>query len=336
MDARHPLRQRESRIVRTFFGAAVLGALLYVGAQPASAQSYPLRPITIVVPFPPGGATDILARLLGAKVSDALRQPVLVDNKAGATGAIGLNHVAKSAPDGYTLILATASSLGTNPAVNKVPFDPVKDFAPIGLLAAEPMGLAVHPSVPANTVQELIALAKSKPGALNMASFGNGSVSHLAGELFGSMAGIRFTHVPYKGAAPATADLIAGQVTFMFNSISVFVGPAKAGKLRMLATAGAERTPGLPDLPTVAESGVPGFDASTWHAMLGPAGLQPEVVSTLSREFGRALQLPDVRERLASMSLDPQNATPGPLAATLARDVAKWKKIVAETGIKVD
>ncbi len=322
--------------MRALFGAAVLGALLSVGAQPASAQSYPLRPITIVVPFPPGGATDILARMLGAKVSDALKQPVLVDNKAGATGAIGLNHVAKSAPDGYTLILATASSLGTNPAVNKVPFDPVKDFSPIGLLAAEPMGLAVHPSVPANSVQELIALAKSKPGALNMASFGNGSVSHLAGELFGSMAGVRFTHVPYKGAAPATADLIAGQVTFMFNSISVFVGPAKAGRLRMLATAGAERTPGLPDLPTVAESGVPGFDASTWHAMLGPAGLPPEVVSTLSREFGRALQLPDVRERLASMSLDPQTATPGPLAATLARDVSKWKKIVAETGIKVD
>jgi tripartite-type tricarboxylate transporter receptor subunit TctC len=322
--------------VRAFLAAAAVAVLLSAGVQPARAQSYPARPITIVVPFPPGGATDILARLLGAKVSDALKQPVLVDNKAGATGAIGLNHVAKSAPDGYTLILATASSLGTNPAVNKVPFDPVKDFSPIGLLAAEPMGLAVHPSVPANSVQELIALAKSKPGALNMASFGNGSVSHLAGELFGSMAGVRFTHVPYKGAAPATADLIAGQVTFMFNSISVFVGPAKAGKLRMLATAGAERTPGLPDLPTVAESGVPGFDASTWHAMLGPAGLPPEVVATLSREFGRALQLPDVRERLASMSLDPQTATPGPLAATLARDVAKWKKIVAETGIKVD
>ena len=316
--------------------ASVAFALAALLPGAAAAQAWPSRPVTIVVPFPPGGATDILARLLGAKAGEALKQTFVVDNKAGATGAIGLSHVAKSAPDGYTLILATASSLGTNPAVSKVPFDPVKDFTPIGLLAAEPMGLAVHPSVPANTVQELIALGKAKPGALNMASFGNGSVSHLAGELFGAMAGFRFTHVPYKGAAPATADLIAGQVQYMFNSISVFVGPAKSGKLRLLATAGAARSPSLPDLPTVAESGVPGFDAATWHALLGPAGLPPEVVATLSREFGRALQLPEVREKLASMSLEPQGATPAPLAATLARDVAKWKKIVADTGIKVD
>jgi len=261
---------------------------------------------------------------------------VVVDNKAGATGAIGLAYVARSAPDGYTLSVATASSLGTNPAVAKVPFDPVKDFTPIGLLASEPLGLAVHPSVPANNVQELIALAKTRPGALNMASFGTGSVSHLAGELFGSMAGAKFTHVPYKGAAPATADLIAGQVSFMFNSISVFVAPAKAGKLRMLATAGAQRSPSLPDLPTVAESGVPGFDAATWHALLGPAGLPADIVSTLSREFGRALQQPDVREKLSGMSLEPQAATPGPLSATLARDVAKWKKIVAEAGIRLE
>ncbi len=321
-------------VSRRFALAALVAACLVPLA--VLAQAYPTRPITIVVPFPPGGATDILARILGQKVSEILRQPILVDNRAGATGAIGLTHVAKAAPDGYTLVLATASSLGTNPAVTKVPFDPVKDFTPIGLLAAEPMGLAVNPSVPANNVRDLIALAKAKPGALNMASFGTGSVSHLAGELFGAMAGVKFTHVPYKGAAPATADLIAGQVTFMFNSISVFVAPAKAGKLRMLATAGAERSPGLPDLPTVAESGVPGFEASTWHALLGPAGLPPDVVATLSREFGRALQLPDVREKLASMSLEPQTATPGPLAATLARDVAKWKRIVTEAGIKLD
>lgn len=317
---------------------AAAGLVAALAAAPSTllAQAYPGKPVTIVVPFPPGGATDILARMLGQKLSESLKQPFLVDNKAGATGAIGLNHVARSPADGYTLILATASSLGTNPAVSKVPFDPVKDFTPIGLLASEPMGLAVHPSVPANNVQELIALARSKPGALNMASFGNGSVSHLSGELFSSLAGIKMTHVPYKGAAPATADLIAGQVSLMFNSISVFVGPAKSGKLRMIATAGAARTPGLPDLPTVAESGVPGFEASTWHAILGPAGLAPEVVSTLSREFGRALKLPDVQAKLAGMSLEPQTAEPAPLAATLQRDVAKWKKIVAEAGIKVE
>lgn len=315
------------------------GALLAAAlAAPLAvlAQAYPVKPITIVVPFPPGGATDVVARMLGAKVSEVFRQAVVVDNKAGATGAIGLAYVARSAPDGYTLSVATASSLGTNPAVAKVPFDPVKDFTPIGLLASEPLGLAVHPSVPASNVQELIALAKARPGALNMASFGTGSVSHLAGELFGSMAGAKFTHVPYKGAAPATADLIAGQVSFMFNSISVFVAPARAGKLRMLATAGAQRSPSLPDLPTVAESGVPGFDAATWHALLGPAGLPADVVATLSREFGRALQQPEVREKLSGMSLEPQAATPGPLSATLARDVAKWKKIVAEAGIRLE
>jgi tripartite-type tricarboxylate transporter receptor subunit TctC len=322
-------------ITRTLF-TLLTATLAAVAATPVLAQTYPTKPITIVVPFPPGGATDVLARMLGQKVSESVNQPVLVENRAGATGSIGLNAVARAPADGYTLVLATASSLGTNPAVSKVPFDPVKDFTPVAMLAAEPLGLAVHPSVPATSVQELIALAKAKPGELTMASFGTGSVSHLAGELFNSMAGIKTIHVPYKGAAPATADLIAGQVSMMFNSISVFVGPAKAGRLRLIATAGSQRADGLPDLPTVAESGVAGFEASTWHAILGPANLSPDIVNLLSREFGKALQQPDVRERLATMSLEPQSATPAQLAETLQRDVAKWKKIVADAGIKVD
>ena len=311
-------------------------ALACLSVAAAHAQPYPARPITIVVPFPAGGAPDILGRMLGPRVSEVLKQPFLVDNKAGATGAIGLAAVARAPADGYTLVIATASSLGTNPAVSKVPFDPVRDFTPIAMLAAEPMGLAIHPSVPANTVQELIAYAKAHPGALNMASFGTGSVSHLSGELFSAMAGIRMVHVPYKGAAPATADLIAGQVSLMFNSISVFVAPAKAGKLRMLASAGSTRAATLPDLPTIAESGLPGFEASTWHALLGPAHLPPEIVAVLSREFGRALRLRDTQEKLAAMSLEPQSATPEQLATTLQRDVAKWKKIVAEAGIKLE
>jgi tripartite-type tricarboxylate transporter receptor subunit TctC len=318
--------------------ALLAGTLaVFAAAAPVPGWAdYPDRPITIVVPFPPGGSPDVLARMLGQKVSEVLKQPIVVDNKGGATGAIGLAHVAKSAPDGYTIVIATASSLGTNPAVAKVPFDPVKDFTPIGIIALEPMGLAVHPSVPAKNVRELIALAKSRPGTLNMASFGTGSVSHLSGELFNSMAGTKMTHVPYKGAAPATADLIGGQVDLMFNSISVFVAPAKAGKLRMIATAGAARSPALPDLPTVAESGVPGFEAATWHALLGPAGLPPEIVAILSREFGRAMNLPDMKEKIAAMSLEPQGMNPSQLSATLSRDVAKWKKIVAEAGIKLD
>lgn len=316
--------------------AALAAAAAFALPFAASAQGYPEKPITIVVPFPAGGAPDVLARMLGQKVSEVLKQSIVVDNKAGATGAIGLNFVAHAPADGYTLTIATASSLGTNPAVSKVPFDPVKDFTPIGIIALEPMGLAVHPSVPVKNVRELIALAKTKPGALNMASFGNGSVSHLSGELFNSMAGTKMTHVPYKGAAPATADLIAGQVDLMFNSISVFVAPAKAGKLRLLATAGTSRSPALPDLPMVSESGVPGFEAATWHALLGPANLPPAIVALLSREFARALNLPDVKEKVAGMSLEAQDVTPGPLAATLQRDVAKWKRIVAEAGIKVD
>jgi tripartite-type tricarboxylate transporter receptor subunit TctC len=321
---------------RCLFALLGLAAAAVAASTPAVAQPYPSRPITIVVPFPPGGATDVLARMLGQKVSEALKQNVLVENRSGATGSIALNYVARSPADGYTLVLATASSLGTNPAVSKVPFDPVKDFTPIAMLAAEPLGLAVHPSVPATTVQELIALARQKPGELTMASFGTGSVSHLAGELFNSLAGIKTIHVPYKGAAPATADLIAGQVSLMFNSISVFVGPAKAGRLRLIASTGLQRAETLPDLPTVAESGIPGFEASTWHALLGPANVPPDVVAVLSREFGNALKQPDVRERLTAMSLEPQSATPKQLADTLQRDVAKWKKIVAEAGIKLD
>ena len=314
----------------------LLAAALLVVPAFALAQAYPSKPITIVVPFPPGGATDVIARLVGQKLSVSLKQPVVVDNKAGATGAIGLSYVARSAPDGHTLILATASSLGTNPAVSKVPFDPIADFTPVGILAQEPLGLAVHPSVPVNSVKELIAYAKANPGKLNMASFGTGSVSHLAGELFNSMAGIKMIHVPYKGAAPATADLMAGQVQVMFNSISVFVGPTKAGKLKLLASAGPERSSGvLADLPTIAESGVPGFDAGTWHAILGPANMPQEVVQLLSRELAAALKQPDVQDKLASMSLETQSATPRQLSEQLSKDVAKWKKIVAETGIKV-
>lgn len=314
----------------------VAAALAFAGALPASAQSYPAKPITIVVPFPAGGATDFLARLLGQKVSESLKQPVLVVNRAGATGAIGLESVARARADGYTLILATASSLGTNPAVAKVPFDPVKDFTPIAMIAAEPLGLAVHPSIPANNVRQLIALAKAQPAQLTMASFGTGSVSHLAGELFSSMAGIKMVHVPYKGAAPATTDLIAGHVALMFNSISVFVEPAKAGRVRMIATAAAKRTRLLPNLPTIAESGVPGFEAGTWHAILGPANLPPEIVKLLSSELGKALKYPDVQEKLLAISLEPQSATPEQLATTLARDVAKWKKIVAQIGLTIE
>lgn len=320
-----------SRLVR-----CALYAVLALTCGPTLAQGYPTKPITLVVTFAPGGINDYLARLLGQKVSEDLKQQVVVDYKAGATGAIGLQHVARAAPDGYTLVMVTASTIGTNPVVKKVPFDPIKDFAPIGRLAVEPLGMAVHPSVPANTVQEFIALAKAKPGSLNMASFGTGSSSHLAGELFALQAGIKMTHIPYKGAGPATADLIGGQVQVMFNSISVFVPPVKAGQLRMLASTGLKRTAQMPNVPTVAEAGFPGFEVSTWHGLLAPAGTPAEVVGVLSRAFGRALQLPDVRARLDERILEPLSATPEELTATLKQDIEKWKRVVREANIQVE
>jgi tripartite-type tricarboxylate transporter receptor subunit TctC len=320
----------------TRFVRCALSAVLAAACGMALAQGYPTKPITLVVTFAPGGINDYLARLLGQKVSEDLKQPVVVDYKSGATGAIGLQHVARAAPDGYTLVMVTASTIGTNPVVKKVPFDPIKDFAPIGRLAVEPLGVALHPSVPANTVQELIALAKAKPGALNMASFGTGSSSHLAGELFSLQAGIKMTHIPYKGAGPATADLISGQVQIMFNSISVFVPPVKAGQLKMIASTGLKRTVQMPNVPTVAESGFPGFDVSTWHGLLAPAGTPAEVIGVLSRAFGRALQLPDVRARLDERILEPLSAVPEELTATLKQDIEKWRKVVREANIQVE
>lgn len=317
----------------------VIAAASLAGAvvQPAQAQAtFPSKPIVVIVPFPAGGAPDTIMRLLGPKLSEVLKQPIVIDNKGGGSGSIGLSIAALAPADGHTLVIGTASSLGANPLVSKVSFDPIKDFTPVAMLASEPLALAVHPSVPANTVQELIELAKKTPGGLNMASFGTGSVSHLAGELFSSMAGIKLVHVPYRGAAPATADLMAGQVSLMFNSISVFVPPVRSGRLKMLATGGATRTPGMPDLPTVAESGVPGFEASSWHAVMGPANLPPQIVAQLSKVFAAALQLPEVRERFASLSLEPQSGTPEQVAAQLQRDIAKWRKVAQDLGIKVN
>jgi tripartite-type tricarboxylate transporter receptor subunit TctC len=305
-------------------------------AAPAMAQTYPSKPITIIVPFPPGGANDTTARLIGQKLDNAFGQRVVVENKPGATGAIGLQAVARAPADGYTLVMATGSSLATNPAVSKVPYDPVRDFTPISMVALDTMALAVHAAVPARNVPELIALAKAKPGEVTFASFGIGSIPHLGGELLSSMAGVKMLHVPYKGGTPATTDLAGGQVSWMFNSILAFAGPVQEGRVRIIATAGASRSPALPDVPTVAESGFPGFEAASWYALLGPAALPPEIVARLSDEVLKALKMPDVRERLTALSLEPRTGTPEELSQTLQRDFAKWKKVVADAGITVE
>lgn len=312
-------------IVVTTFLAFPLGA---------QAQPYPNRPVKIVVPFPPGGATDNIARMLAEHLSGATGQTFVVTNVAGASGSIGHEQVAGAPADGYTLIIGTASTIAGNPAYNKVKFDPIKDFTPIALLTTESMAVIVHPSVPVDSVKSLIALAKEKPGSLNMASFGNGSISHLAGELFKTMAGVNMVHVPYKGSSPALVGMIGGEVQVMFHTLSVSLPPVREGRLRLLAITDEQRKRILPDVPTVAESGLPGYSAITWLGLFGPAGLPAEIVSLLSSESAKMLARQDIRERLMTMASEPQSGKAEDLAAVLARDYAKWRKTIKDAGIQ--
>lgn len=315
---------------------AALIAVTPILASPlgAQAQSYPNRPVKIVVPFPPGGATDNIARMLAEHLSGATGQTFVVTNIAGASGSIGHEQVARAPADGYTLIIGTASTIAGNPAYNKVTFDPVKDFTPVALLTTESMAVIVHPSVPADSVKSLIALAKDKPGSLNMASFGNGSISHLAGELFKTMAGVNMVHVAYKGSGPALIGMIGGEVQVMFHTLSVSLPPVRDGRLRLLAITEEQRKRILPDVPTVAESGLPGYSAITWLGLFGPAGLPPEIVSLLSSESAKMLARQDIRERLTTMASEPQSGKAEDLAAVLARDYGKWRKTIKDAGIQ--
>jgi len=300
------------------------------------AQAYPAKPIRLVVPFPPGGATDVLARILAAQWTDGLGQSVIVDNRAGASGAIATEFVARSPADGYTLIMATASTQAINPAVSKVPFDPVKDFTAVGIVGTSPLALVVHPSVPARNVAELIALARRIPGKLDMASFGAGTVSHLAGELFNAMNKTSMLHVPYKGGPPAMADLIAGHVSVYFDTLSNTLQPAKAGRIRILAVTSAQRNDAVPDVPTVSESGVPGYVVLTWFGIFGPAKLLPDVVSRLNAEIARSIGRADVAAQMRSLGLDPLSAAPEVLGEAVRRDYATWSKLVRERGLRTD
>jgi len=315
---------------------AVLALML--ASAGASAQSYPTKLIHLVVPYPAGGPLDIMARAIGQKLTEAWKQPVVVDNRAGAGGNIGADFVAKSAPDGYTLLMGAVATHAINPSLySKIPYDPVKDFAPVALVAQVPNILVVNPAVPAKTVRELIDLARAKPGYLNFGSGSTGSTGHLAGELFNTMAGVKMVHIPYKGAAPATADLLAGQVQLMFDNLASALPNVKAGKLRALAVTTLTRSPAMPDLPTIAESGLPGFDLSTWFGLLVPAGTPPEIVAKLNAEVVRALNAKDIRERLEKMGAEPlANNTPEHFAAFIRSEAAKYAKVVKDSGAKVD
>jgi len=317
-----------------FFGIAA-----FAFGAPASAQApaYPTKPVRIVVPFPAGGATDILARAVAQKLTETWGQAFVVDNRPGAGGNIGSELVAKAAPDGYTLEMGTVGTHAINASLYaKMPYDHVKDFAPIILVAGVPNVLVVNPAVPVNSVQELIAYAKANPGKLNFASSGSGTSIHLSGELFKVMAGVQMTHIPYKGSAPALADLLGGQVQLMFDNLPPSLPQIKGGKLRALGVTSAARAPTLPDTPTIAESGLPGFDASSWFGLLAPAGTPPAIIAKLNTEIAKWLASPEAREKLVAIGANIAGGTPEDFARHIQAETVKWAKVVKESGAKVD
>jgi tripartite-type tricarboxylate transporter receptor subunit TctC len=315
----------------------LLAALVLACAGSAApAQDYPVRPVHMIVPFPAGGPTDLVARLLSAKLPAILGQPLVVENRPGAGGNIGTDSVAKSAPDGYTLVSVGPGALIINPLLGKVPYDTLRDFAPVTIMAVAPNALVAHPSFPAKTVAELIALARATPGAINYASGGTGSTPHLAGALFAVMAKVQLTHVPYKGTGPATADLVGGQVQIAFLGIPTVLPHIRSGKLRALATTGKRRSPELPGVPTVEEAGVPGYELSPWYGLLAPAGTPRAVVARLSSEVTRIVRAPEMREQLSAQGAEPTGGAPEEFAQTLRSDAATWKKVVKEAGIRAD
>jgi len=318
---------------------SLLAALVL--APPALSQGaspgYPSRPLRLVIPWPPTGTVDILGRTLGQKLSEQLGQPVVVDNRAGANGIIGSDAAAKAPADGYTLLVDNITGHAINASLqSKLPFDSLRDFAHVSLLASVPDGIVALPSLPARNVRELIALAKAQPGKLTYASFGIGSSAHLAGELFKGMAGVDLLHVPYKGGAPAIADLLAGQVSIYIPVLPSVVSLVKSDRLRLLAVTGARRSPAMPDVPTVAESGLPGFEASNWFGLMLPAGAPAEAIARLNAETAKALQAPDVREKLGALGMEIQSSSPQEFTALLKGEIEKWAKVVKTSGAKAD
>jgi len=314
-----------------------LACLLALAATASYPQGYPSKPIRLIVPWPPTGTVDILGRTLGQKLSESLGQSVLVDNRAGANGMIGSEAAAKSPPDGYTLVVDNITGHAINATLQaKMPFDSMRDFTHVSLLASVPDGVVSLPSLPATNIRELIALAKAQPGKLTYASFGIGSSAHLAGELFKIMAGVDMLHIPYKGGQPAIADLLAGQVSIYIPVLPSVVQLTKAGRLRLLAVTGAKRSPAMPDVPTVAESGLPGFEASNWFGLMAPAGTPPEIVTRLNAEAAKALQAPEVREKLAALGFEIQSSTPQEFATLLKSETEKWAKVIKASGARAE
>lgn len=320
-------------MTRRLLSAVVAALALVLLAAPAMA-AFPERAVRIIVPFPAGGSNDVIARILGQRLSEIWGQPVVVENRAGAGGNVGAEGVARSPADGYTLLLAAPGPLAINPSLfQRMNFDPLKDFAPVALVASVPIVLAVNPQVRATSVAELIALAKAEPGKLHFGSSGAGSTNHLAGELFKTLAGINIVHVPYRGAAPAMNDLVAGHIPFMFDNMPAVRPQVEGGRIRALAVAGAHRSPLYPDLPTMAEAGVPGFEASAWFGLVAPAGTPAEVMKVLVDTTAAVLKEPGIVARFAELGAEPGTVSGAAFGAFLKAESEKWSGIVRAAGI---
>ena len=315
----------------------ILACAAVVVSSVAEAQTYPLKSVRIIVPFPAGGATDIMARLVAQRLSEMWGQQVIVDNRGGAAGTIGSDLAAKSAPDGYTILVGTSSTHAIAQSLYaKLPYDSVKDFAPVTGLATSTIVLSTHPSVPAKSVRELIALAKAQPNALSFASSGSGGVSHLVAEMFKSQAGIQMLHVPYKGDTQALADLVGGQVSLEFGTALSFIPHIQAGKLKALAVTSLARSPVMSDVPTVAESGLKGFEALQWYGLFAPAGTPREIVARINADTVKTLRTNDVKERLAKLASDVVANTPDEFAAFQKSEINKWAQVVKQSGARID
>ncbi len=311
------------------------GALAFAVPVFAFAQAYPSRPIRLVIPFSPGGNADTLCRTASQKVSESIGQQIVIDNRSGANGNIGMEIVARAAPDGYTFVLGYIANVAIAPSLmSKLPYDPVKDYAPISQLASSPNIIVVHSAVPARNMKELIALSKGKPKSINFSSAGVASVGHLTGELFNTALGAELQHVPYKGSGQGVIDLVAGQIQMLIGGMSSVMPHIKTGRLRAIAVTGAQRSPAMPDVPTVAESVLPGFEATAWYGVLAPAGTPRAIVSRLHSEYARALALPEVKQRLENLGFEIVASTPDVFAAYIKTEIVKWAKVVKASGAK--
>jgi tripartite-type tricarboxylate transporter receptor subunit TctC len=314
---------------------SLLAALLCIAASLAGAQDYPSRPIKVIVPYAAGGGADILARLVGQQLSERLKQPVVVENRGGASNTIGMQAVAGAEKDGYTLGLATPVFVMTPSLIRNHPYDPLKDFAPVAMIGFTPLVLVVHPSVPAKTLPEFIALARSRPGSLNFASLGAATTQGLAATMFNHMTGIDAVQIPYKGSAPGTSDLLAGNVQFMFNALPSMLQHIQANKLRALGVSGPKRSTQLPDVPAI-NATVPGYEVTTWYSFVAPAGTPPAILDKLNREISEIVQTPEMREKLKGQGLEADGMKPDELGALYRTETAKWAKVIRDAKIQVE